>query len=126
MTISSQDFSSPSCNTFLDPSPKVLLCFAADTPSSCFSLVTNVVKTKVVKTSRFLTHFPFSFDGGKYDSVESSKYSHQNTHGLGNYKGKALTTGCYKSNADCSFATEILDMNTMKWSDGPDYPFGSK
>ena len=66
-----------------------------------------------------------SFDGENYQSIESSKYSHAYTFGLANYKGKALITGCYVSNADCSFATELFDMNTMNWSDGPDFPFGS-
>ena len=57
--------------------------------------------------------------------MESSKYSHIYTFGLGNYKGKAITAGCYPSNTDCSFKTEIFDLNTMEWSDGPDFPFGS-
>ena len=68
----------------------------------------------------------FSFDGEFYQSVESSKYRHYYTLGLANYRGNGLTTGCYDSNAECSFKTEILDMTTLKWSDGPIYPFGSK
>ena len=39
------------------------------------------------------------------------------------YKGKPFTTGCYQSDDDCSFKTEILDLYTRRWSDGPDYPF---
>ena len=68
-----------------------------------------------------------SFDGENYRLIESSKYSHGWTLGLGNYKGKALTAGCGggTGNSDCSFKTEVFDMNTMKWSDGPDFPFGS-
>ena len=58
--------------------------------------------------------------------MESSKYSHNWTYGLANYKGKVLTTGCGSSDSDCSFKTELFDMNTMEWSDGPDFPFGSK
>ena len=38
-------------------------------------------------------------------------------------KGKPFTTGCYQSDDDCSFKTEILDLYTRRWSDGPDYPF---
>ena len=68
----------------------------------------------------------FSFDGVNYHSVESSKYSHKYTYGLGNYKGKAIITGCFDSNSDCSFKTELFDVNAMEWSDGPDFPFGSK
>ena len=67
-----------------------------------------------------------SFDGEYYNSVESTKYRHDYTYGLGNYKDQALAVGCYSSNADCSFKAELLNMNTMQWSDGPDYPFGSK
>ena len=55
--------------------------------------------------------------------MESSKYSHIWTSGLANYKGKALSTGCGYANIDCSFKTELFDMNTMKWFDGPDFPF---
>ena len=58
--------------------------------------------------------------------MEDSKYKHHFTYGLANYKGKALAVGCRDNNADCSFATELFDMNTMEWSDGPHYPFGSK
>ena len=67
-----------------------------------------------------------SFDGENYKSIKFSKFSHLYTTGLGNYKGKALAVGCFTSNADCSFATEIFDMNSLEWSDGPDFPFGSK
>ena len=68
----------------------------------------------------------FSFDGENYAQVEDSKYSHDQTFGLGNYRGKAFTTGCYYIQArGCTskVATEFLDMTTLKWSDGPDYPF---
>ena len=70
----------------------------------------------------FLKTILFSYDGEVYDSVELSKWSHLWTLGLANYKGKALTTGC-NSFGECSFKTELLDMTTQKWSDGPDYPF---
>ena len=67
-----------------------------------------------------------SFDGEVFNSIESTKYSHKSTHGLGNYKGTALTTGCLNNdNSDCWLKTELLDMTTMKWSEGPDYPFSS-
>ena len=64
-----------------------------------------------------------SFDGENYVEVEVSKYSHDRTFGLGNYRGKAFTTGCNWEGCTSKVATEILDMTTMKWSDGPNYPF---
>ena len=64
-----------------------------------------------------------SFDGENYVEVEVSKYSHDRTFGLGNYRGKAFTTGCYGQTCTRMVETELLDMTTMKWSDGPDYPF---
>ena len=67
----------------------------------------------------------FSFDGENYVKVEDSKFSHAWTLGLGNYGGKAFTTGCYSFGCTSKVATELLDMTTMKWSDGPDYPFAS-
>ena len=70
-----------------------------------------------------LTVFP-SFDGTVYHFAGSAHYSHYRTHGLANYKGRALTTGCAERNS-CAKKTELLDMNTLKWSDGPDYPFDS-
>ena len=79
-----------------------------------------------------------SFDGENYVRVEDSKYSHYQTLGLGNYRGKAFTTGCHSrgcttrdvqrgctTRCTSNVATELLDMTTMKWSDGPDYPFAS-
>ena len=67
----------------------------------------------------------FSFDGENYVKVEDSKYSHDHTFGLGNYGDKAFTTGCFQAGCTSKVATELLDMTTMKWSDGPDYPFAS-
>ena len=88
----------------------------------------------------------FSFDGDNYESTGSSKYAHGYTLGLGNYqdqgsnlssitireslirwnpvKGKALTTGCVGS--ECALKTELMDMTSLQWSDGPDYPFTSE
>ena len=42
---------------------------------------------------------------------------------IANYRDKALTTGCDDQNADCDVKTELMDMNTLTWSSGPDYPF---
>ena len=66
----------------------------------------------------------FSFDGENYHTAGSSKYSHHRTYGMANYMGKALTTGCYIGSG-CGVKTELMDMTTLQWSDGPDYPFDS-
>lgn len=65
----------------------------------------------------------FSFDGQNYQLMELSKYSHFRTYGLANYKNQALTTGC-ETGPD-GRKTEIFDMETLTWSDGPEYPFGT-
>ena len=64
----------------------------------------------------------FSFDGTSFEETASSKVSHQETFGMGNYKGQALTTGCSTSGA-CGLRTEIMDMDKMRWSDEDDYPY---
>ena len=57
-------------------------------------------------------------------AVENSKFSHRYTYGLGNYRGKAFTTGCDGPfYCTSKVATEMLDMTTLTWTDGPDYPF---
>ena len=43
---------------------------------------------------------------------------------MANYKGKALTTGCDAAST-CGVKTELMDLGTMTWSSGPDYPFTS-
>ena len=65
-----------------------------------------------------------SFDGEFFHSAGSTKYSHRNTFEMANYNGKALTTGC-SENSGCGVKTELMDMNTLTWSDGPDFPFTS-
>lgn len=67
----------------------------------------------------------FSFDGMAFETAESSKYSHRLVYGLANYKGKALTTGCNDpgNQPSCLDKTELMDMSTLQWSDGPDYPY---
>ena len=46
---------------------------------------------------------------------------------MANYKTKALITGCDSKNDDntCGVKTELMDMTTLQWSDGPDYPWGT-
>ena len=64
------------------------------------------------------------FDGEFYHSAGSSTYSHRETIGMANYLGKALTTGCYNE-PECYVKTELMDMSTLSWSSGPDFPFTS-
>ena len=64
------------------------------------------------------------FDGKLFQTVGSSKFSHQHTYGMGKYKNKALTTGC-DYNSSCFVKTELMNMETLEWSDGPDFPFAS-
>ena len=42
---------------------------------------------------------------------------------MANYLGKALTTG---GESWPGVKTELMDMNTLTWSSGPDYPFTSE
>ena len=69
------------------------------------------------------TTLNFSFNGENYRSAESSKYRHRGTLGLANFQNNALTTGCDDSSS-CFVKTELFDMETLTWFDGPDYPFG--
>ena len=66
----------------------------------------------------------FRFDGDKFDTAGSSKFSHSRTLGMAYYNGKALTTGCENSSS-CYIKTEIMDMSTLEWSNGPDYSLAS-
>ena len=66
-----------------------------------------------------------SFDGQSYQSAGSSEYSHDWTLGMANYRGRALTTGCSRGGS-CAVKTELMDMETLSWSAGPNYPFTSK
>ena len=54
----------------------------------------------------------------------SSNFSHRQTMGMGNYKNNGLTTGCY-DNSLCYVKTELMNMETLEWSNGPDFPFAS-
>ena len=42
---------------------------------------------------------------------------------MANYKGKALTTGCNDPPDPCMDKTELMDMTTLEWADGPNYPY---
>ena len=73
-----------------------------------------------------LLNFVLRFDGESYQSAGPSEYRHRYTLGLANYREKALTTGCHDHSYGCGLKTELMDMNTLTWSPGPDYPFTSE
>ena len=62
------------------------------------------------------------FDGESFQTAGSSNSSHLQTKGMGNYKNMALTTGCSEGYW-CGTKTEVMNMETLQWSDGPDFPF---
>ena len=64
------------------------------------------------------------FDGEYFHAAGSTKFSHMYTSGMANYKNQALTTGCGYSSS-CYVKTELMNMETLQWSNGPDFPFGS-
>ena len=70
----------------------------------------------------------FSYDGANYVKIDESKYAHLSTYALGNFEGRAITTGCWLkldySSVECNVKTEILNMTTLTWSDADDYPYG--
>lgn len=65
----------------------------------------------------------FRFDGEYFHTAGSSKFQHGSTFGMANYKNKALATGGNYA-ASYNAKTELMDMETLEWSSGPDYPFG--
>ena len=42
---------------------------------------------------------------------------------MGNYMGKAFVTG--HEGQEYGVKTELMDMATLEWSNGPDYPFAA-
>ena len=109
------------CNTFSHPEEKVLLCFDI-IPADRRRCHTQVL------FQNYSNDLILRFDGEFYHYAGRSKYSHACTMGMANYLGKALTTGCddqLSNQSVCSIKTELMDMNTLIWSSGPDYPFTS-
>ena len=79
-------------------------------------------KHQIENLSKSVCYSFRSFDGTNFATINLSHYSHQHTLGLANYRGKALTTGCQEFD-NCKIKTELLDMNTLQWQNGTDYPF---
>merc|ERR1712136_493569 len=95
------NFRAGSCNTFMHPKPRILLCFGDQSEKQCHT-----------------------FDGRVFHNAGNSMYEHGGTMGMPNYKGKALTVGCHDVDTEsksCGTKTELMDMSSLKWSNGPDF-----
>ena len=88
--------------------------------ASIGTIADNATREYFSKPLVILLNLFLSFDGQSYQSTGLSEYSHGATYGIANYRGKALTTGCYFKS--CGLKTELMDMTTLTWSAGPDYP----
>ena len=90
-----------------------------------FSFVLTVqIRENVIREfgQKFIFFYIFlRFVGIHQGSAGSSTYSHRLTIGMANYLGKALTTGC-NNDPECFTKTELMDMYTLTWSRGPDFP----
>ena len=99
-------------------------------PRSYFVLMLIIQVNVIRKLYEFIHNlrnnnlYLFRFDGNNFDTAGSSKFSHQYTLGMAYYNGKALTTGC-RDSSTCYVKTEIMDMSTLEWSNGPDYSLAS-
>ena len=91
--------------------------------ASIVTIIDNATRKYFCETLAILLNYFLSFDGQSYQSAGSSQYSHRYTRGMANYRGKALTTGCL--NSSCDLKTELMDMTSLTWSAGPDYPYTS-
>ena len=64
----------------------------------------------------------FRYDGENFDAVNArSTFSHGGEQ-LGIYRGKAFVTSCGYYSSSCNRKTELLDMTTLTWSNGADFP----
>ena len=81
------------------------------------------VRLQAYEKASYLTIIQ-SYDGSNFKKIEESKYSHERISGLSNYQGQAFITGC-STCCVCSLKTEILNLQTMTWSDADDYPYTS-
>ena len=101
-------------------------------PRSYFALI-MIIQVNVIRKFYFFknskgttrsVNWTFRFDGQNFETAGSSNFSHSRTLGMAYYNGKALTTGCDDSSS-CYIKTEIMDMSTLEWSNGPDYSLAS-
>ena len=88
--------------------------------------ITRLIVTRKLKVDNIIKSrtWILRFDGEYFQTAGSSIFGHKYTLGMGNYKNKALTTGCY-GGYSCVAKTELMNMETLQWSNGPDFPFAS-
>ena len=92
----------------------------------CFVLMKVLLRNAIRKSTfkhNLESNYYFRFDGKKFLRASESNFDHRHTVGLGNYMGKAFVTGC--DGQECGVKTEFMDMTTLEWSNGPDYPFAA-
>ena len=139
------------CNTFLQPKPIVLLCFDYYHAQDCYTWVIYFVflsytvygkrclfdkrsiKVSMAKITKMLARANMRMDIRLAwvtikVMISTSLVMIRNLwiiyQLLNLFEGKALTTGCVGS--ECSLKTELMDMASLRWIDGPDYPFTSE
>ena len=99
--------------------------FLIQHPECCSASTTitpkNVTRKRLFFAGSFNQEFS-RFDGRSFEQIGSTKVSHQDTLGLANYRGEALTVSCY-SGVNCQDRTEILNMDSMRWINAQDYPY---
>ena len=78
----------------------------------------------IEKRNRYINDlilFP-RYDGENFHAVnDKSQFSHGGEQ-LGIYRGKAFVTSCGYYSSSCNRKTELLDMTTLTWSNGADFP----
>ena len=83
----------------------------------------SYVSTQSLRFEKNICDTFLRFDGKNFLLAGRPKYDHRNIVGLGNYMGKAFVTGC--DGPECQVKTELMDMTTLEWSYGADYPFAA-
>ena len=86
------------------------------------ALLRNAIRKSTFKHDENII-FILRFDGKKFLRASESNFEHRHTVGLGNYMGKAFVTG--HDGQEYGVKTELMDMATLEWSNGPDYPFAA-
>ena len=57
--------------------------------------------------------------------AESTSFYHDEIFNLGSFQGQPMTVGS-ATGPSSYIATELMDLESPKWSSGPDYPFHTK
>ena len=57
--------------------------------------------------------------------TESTLFYHDEIFNLGSFQGQPMTVGS-ATGPSSYIATELMDLESQKWSSGPEYPFHTK